>query len=168
MTASATPAELRERGKADFSRALSRALTKHDVSQTDLALEVGVDESLVQRWCDARRPDAMTPADIVLAGRHWPALARDLLDALAQPLGLFVGDEDAAENGDASLRSVAGALADVIALASANEADGVVTADEARTERAAWEHVYEIGAAREQKVLRPAMELGHIRVVRSA
>jgi hypothetical protein len=163
-SAPATPAELRERGKADFSRALSRALTRHDVSQTDLSLEIGVDESLVQRWCDARRPDAMTPADIVLAGKRWPALARELLDALAEPLGLFIGDENAPSESDASLSSVAGALAAVIAVASANEADGTITAEEARHEREVWAHVYEIGAAREQQVLKPAINHGHIRV----
>lgn len=90
MTAQTTPEERRVALKAAWSRTCAALLVKHGVQQGEVADECGVDDSLVQRWCDPRRADSMTPADVQLVALRWPALGRDLLAALADPCGLVV------------------------------------------------------------------------------
>lgn len=110
MSAQTTPEERRVALKAQWSRSCAALFIKHGVQQAEVAEECGVDDSLVQRWCDPRRPDVMTPADLQLVARRWPALGRDLYAALTDECGLVVVARHVAGEGALTVKAAAGML----------------------------------------------------------
>lgn len=76
--------------KAETARELSRVLFDHDVEQLDVADATGALASVVQRWCDRKRLETISLADVVLLGESYPRAAREIVSWAARRMGLEV------------------------------------------------------------------------------
>lgn len=78
MTILRTPRVRREERRARLNASLDRALTKHELSKSEAAARLGVDEKNMRRWCDECSALSITTTD--LAGLPLPVIADVVAD----------------------------------------------------------------------------------------